>query len=297
MQNKIVRVQNWHDVEGEIAEVHEPRPHAKRDHHRQGQFRVDAQQRQEGQREVAEDDYHADVRPTPFFADHVPKGFFRHVGVPDDEVLREMDVGVENREGQQQRTDKVKLDLMDDLPQRTLPFQKRGGQIDRGQRHPDAAGKIIDSIHRGKPFMIQGLHPHDGRQRQGDRERKNSPIRIAAHFVAALRRPRLVLFERPMAKPPGEPPPHRKTKRRHKVKHRQREQRQLGPERVVRMPDELHPRINLRREHGNRQEQNPHHRQQTSQMFAQPPDRHRPPGIEQVMHQDQEQPAQTEAEE
>ena len=58
---------------------------------------------------MAEDHHHADPPPTALLAQAIPEGFLRHVGVPDDEVLREGHVGVEDRESQQQRPDVIEV--------------------------------------------------------------------------------------------------------------------------------------------------------------------------------------------
>ena len=88
-------VNQRHDVEGHVAEVHEPRPDGERDHERKLELRVLIQHRDEGHEKVTEDDDHPDLPPRPDFTFHVVIGFLGNVRVVDEEVLGEMDVGVE----------------------------------------------------------------------------------------------------------------------------------------------------------------------------------------------------------
>ena len=49
-------------------------------------------------------------------------------------------------------------------------FQYDRDDVERGQSGPHARGEVIDAIHRGEPLMLQRLHPHDGREGQGQRK-------------------------------------------------------------------------------------------------------------------------------
>ena len=103
MQNEIVPMQHRHDVKRQIDEMHQPRPDANRHHQRERVFHIDPQQRQERHKEMAEDYHQPDIPPGPLFPDHIPKRLFRHVAVPNDEILRKSHVGVKHREGEHER--------------------------------------------------------------------------------------------------------------------------------------------------------------------------------------------------
>src|SRR5437773_784422 len=77
-----------HDIEGDIEEMHQPGPRSQRKHDRQTQFGINAEERQERKKEMPENNQQSILVPRPLFALHIPSGFLRHVGVPDDEVLR-----------------------------------------------------------------------------------------------------------------------------------------------------------------------------------------------------------------
>ncbi len=107
MQQEPIRVQGGHDIEGDVREVHQPRPDGQGEHEPELQFDVNAQERQKWQEEMAENDKQADVPPGPLLAPDVPEGFLGNVGVPDDEILEEGDVSVEHGEREHQRADEI----------------------------------------------------------------------------------------------------------------------------------------------------------------------------------------------
>ena len=74
--------------------------------------------------------------PRAVFADEIPEGFLRHVGVPDDEILRELGVGGKHGEGKEQHADEIKIILLQHARQDALPLQNGGDDIDRRQRDP-----------------------------------------------------------------------------------------------------------------------------------------------------------------
>ena len=47
--------------------------------------------------------------------------------------------------------------------------------IGGGQGNPGGAGEVIDAIHGGVPLVLEGLHPHDRRQGEGEAEGEDSP--------------------------------------------------------------------------------------------------------------------------
>ena len=147
--------------------------------------------------------------------------------------------------------------------------------------------------------MLQRFHPHDGCQRQGNGKRENAPERVEPHLVSALRRARLVLAERPVTQPVRQHKPNGETKHRDEVEHRHGEQRLLGLERMINFAglQPVHPLVNPGCQYRDGNEQRRHYRRQAGHVFDIAADGHRPTGIEQMVHQHQEQRTQTEAEE
>src|SRR5262249_6201371 len=139
MQNKIL-VQHRHDIEGEIGIMHDPGPNADRDHVREDVFDIDPQQREEGQKEMAEDNHQPDIPPGAVLAHNVPERFLRHVAVPDDEILGEGHVGVKDREGEKQGTDEIILMLVQDVTEHTLAVENHRNDVGSAKGHPDTAG-------------------------------------------------------------------------------------------------------------------------------------------------------------
>src|SRR5439155_9510334 len=64
LERKALRMRDRQDVEGEIDEVHQPRPDAERHHVREYVFHIDPQQRQEWNEEMAENDDNSDRPPS-----------------------------------------------------------------------------------------------------------------------------------------------------------------------------------------------------------------------------------------
>src|SRR5678816_4906631 len=124
--------------------MHEPGPGTDGDHEGEGIFNVDAQQGEEGHEEMSKDDDQTDVPPAPLFTDDVPEGFFRHIAVPDNEILSKGDVGVKDGEGEQERADKVVLVLVEDIAEDALAVEDHRDDVGGGEHQPNAASKIVN---------------------------------------------------------------------------------------------------------------------------------------------------------
>src|SRR4029079_18065958 len=73
VQPKVIRIDLGHDVKSHVAVVHDPSPNTEGDHHRKIELRIDAEQRQDRQGEMAENEDHADIPPRTFLALHIPE--------------------------------------------------------------------------------------------------------------------------------------------------------------------------------------------------------------------------------
>src|SRR5439155_8991340 len=118
-----------HDVEREVNPMHKPGPNADRQHEREDMLHINPKQREKWNEEMAEDNDQADVPPRALFTHDVPKRFLRHVAVPDDEVLGESDVGIEHRESEQARAEKIILMLVKDIGEHALAIENHGDDI------------------------------------------------------------------------------------------------------------------------------------------------------------------------
>ena len=98
MQDESIWMKNRHDVERQINEMHQPGPCAKRDHIGEDAFDINPQQAEKRKEEVSKYDDQTDIPPGPFFAQDIPERFLWHVAIPNNEVLRESDVGPEDGE-------------------------------------------------------------------------------------------------------------------------------------------------------------------------------------------------------
>ena len=161
---------------------------------------------------MAEDDQHADVPPRAVLALHVPERLLRDGGIPDQEVLREMDVGVKHREGEKQRGVVLERGVANDVLERPGFLEKQRDDVNRNQRRPDTAGKVVHAKHGGEPLVLETLHPVDGTDGQRDGENKNPDRRQHTAFSGAIRSARLVLLQGIFPKHPGKEPPNGKTK-------------------------------------------------------------------------------------
>ena len=102
MKDESGRMQNRHNIKGEIDKLHQPGPNPDWDHE-PGEFYIDPQKGQKRNKEMPEDDDHSNGPPRTAFANFIPKRLLRHVGIPDDEILRKMDISVEHSESQKER--------------------------------------------------------------------------------------------------------------------------------------------------------------------------------------------------
>src|SRR5262245_10998409 len=100
--------------------MHQPGPDAERDHVRKNVFDVDPEQCKKRKKKVPENDDHADTKPTPFFAEDIPKCFLGNIGIPNDEILPERHVSVEDRESEEYRPEKIVLMLMKHVRENAL---------------------------------------------------------------------------------------------------------------------------------------------------------------------------------
>ena len=81
----------------------------------------------EWQQKVAKHEEHAAPPPIALFAQRIPEGFLGQIGIPDDQILREVDVGIKHGEGQHQHADVMKLAAAD-------KSGNRGGRLSAKQR-------------------------------------------------------------------------------------------------------------------------------------------------------------------
>src|SRR5207302_9958259 len=139
MEHETLGMQHRHNVERQIDKMHEPAPGAERQHEPEIRFNIDAQQRQEGHEEMAENDDQADIPPGAALAENVPERFLGNVAVPNDEILRESDVSIKHREGEQNGADEIILVLVEDLGEDALAIEHRGYDVGGGEREPGAA--------------------------------------------------------------------------------------------------------------------------------------------------------------
>ncbi len=142
------------------------------------------EQCQERNEEMAENNDQPDIPPGSLFTDHIPERLFRHITVPNNKVLRKSDVGVEHSEGEHQGANEIILVFVQNVGQHPLPIQDHRDDISRRQHQPYAACEVINAVHCGEPFVLQGFHPHDDCKGQCYRIKPDSNSSIAAHPIS-----------------------------------------------------------------------------------------------------------------
>ena len=107
---------------------------------------------------MAEDGQLADPFPSPILTQDIPEGLLRHGGVPDEEVLAEVDVGVEDGEGEEQLATVVEGDFARHVLEVATVLEVEQQPVGRDGRHPHTAGEIDDAIHGREELVLEGFH-------------------------------------------------------------------------------------------------------------------------------------------
>ena len=105
-----------------------------------------------------------------------------------------MDVSVKHRECEKERPNEIVLVLVEHFGEHTLPVEDHGDDVRCRERHPDAPCKIVNTVHRRVPLMLQALHPHHHRHRQRQSEEKNSKAGKKSHVISRLGGAGLILL-------------------------------------------------------------------------------------------------------
>ena len=156
---------------------------------------------------MAKDEQHAQIPPSAVLTFDIPEGLFRNGRIPDEKVLRKMDVGIEHGEGKKQGTDILEGGISHHWRQVSRALQQGGEHVDGCQGRPDTTCKVVDSIHGGKPLMLQRLHPVDHTQSQRDGKDENPNCRKFAHGTGVTSITGFILRHRMLAQIIGQPSP------------------------------------------------------------------------------------------
>ena len=122
------------DVEGQIDKMHEPSPDTDGRHVWKNTLHIDPQQAEEGNEEVTKDDNDANPEPSTFLPHDVPERLFGHVAIPNDKILRKVNVGVKYRECEQQRTQEIILMFVKNFGQHSLAIENHRNDVRRSER-------------------------------------------------------------------------------------------------------------------------------------------------------------------
>src|SRR5262245_37473620 len=131
LQGEPFRMRDGQNIESEIDEMHQPGPGTNRYHVRKNTFHIDPQQRQERNEKMTKDDDDPNPKPGAALPHHVPKSLFRHIAVPNDEILCEVNVSVKYGESEKQRAEEIVLVLVKYFREDTLPVQDHGDDVGR----------------------------------------------------------------------------------------------------------------------------------------------------------------------
>src|SRR3984893_3689936 len=149
---------------------------------------------------ATDDEQHAQGPPAFRITGQKVLRLFRNVGIPDEHVLAETDVGPENGEGQHPLSHDVVMLDRDDVFQVTGPPQC--GDDENQQRHRPAgcAGKNVNAPHGGKPFVVQTHQPVARAESETEREQRQTDKGDFAEQKCEARVAVLVLQHRETAK-------------------------------------------------------------------------------------------------
>ena len=192
-----VRMMCRQDVEGQVHEVHCQGPRTDRQHDFKISLCLHRQQHKERQQEMAEDQKQAYPPPRAVLTNEVPEGFGGHICIPDDEVLRELDVSLEDGERKEQQAQEIKLVVVQHAVEDALALQEHGNEIYRGQGRPGATGEKVHAVNRREPLVLHRLHPKHAGEGQRQREGHHPPPRMITHPLRAQGAAGFILLQRP----------------------------------------------------------------------------------------------------
>lgn len=112
------------------------------------------EQQEERQEEMAEQQEHTYPEPIAVFADVIPEGLFRDIGIPDQEILGKADVGPEDRESEHQHADTVHVVLVKDALKVSTIVEPDCDNHPYPERTAHAVGEKPDTIHGREPVIF-----------------------------------------------------------------------------------------------------------------------------------------------
>ena len=128
-----------------------------------------AEENEERQREIQDEEHHADHRPRRAHPDGVELGLLGDVRDPDQHELEERRVRPEDREREQQPAERVIVRLAQRDEAGALRGERRDGE--QGDRAQEPAGEVVDGVHRRVPRRFEAHQPVEGRERHREPDR------------------------------------------------------------------------------------------------------------------------------
>ena len=238
---------------------------------------------------MAED--HDDIQrvPTAGVAAEEINRLFRNVGIPDEHVLAEADVGPENGEGQHQLAhDVVVLDRHHAL-QVTRAAQGGDQKDEHAHRTERRPRKDVNPPHRREPVEVEAHQPVERPEGQGQREQGEHR---EDHLARGPRVPRvaiLVLPHRIAAQEEGRRAEKEEIKPGPGPEERFVQIRRLAVEQNILARRDIHPFEKCRRAENDRDEQDGQDREKPGHVFQLPPHHHAPIGINRMVDQNPKQ--------
>ena len=223
--------------------------------------------------------------PPPAHARQVPGDLLGQVAGPDDQELREVEVGPQHHEGQQELAQVVQVVGPDDTRQRLGARQQHDDGDREGHRRQALPAHEQDAVDRREPVRVDRHHPVDRHEedRQGVEDQAAAAQPLHPHGAPAVVPG--VLLQRPRRQHVGQRRPDRKVDGRADVEERHVQVRLLELEdRVV--FDHLRPRphVQLADAEGDGQEQHRHERHRAARRLEHAPGDHAPGAARQVVH-------------
>src|ERR1700683_658170 len=128
----------WRDQPEQIYKTHDDNESGDAYERAGPAFQAAREQNHKGQREMEDNEQKPDPLPSAPEALHVPRNLVHQIAGPDNQELREREVGPQHREGEEQLADVVQMRRTDDAGQGTSLIGKdhQQGNAERERREP-----------------------------------------------------------------------------------------------------------------------------------------------------------------
>ena len=155
MQRHPSRTDRGHREPVDIHVMHQEHPGRHRTEELRPALDRARQQQEERKDEVSEEEEQADAPPPALLPDTEPLALLRKVGVPDQHVLGEGDVGPEDGEGEDEFAHVVVVLVRDHSPEASGALEQHGHDGQKCKESNHASGEEVDPEDRAVPMRLE----------------------------------------------------------------------------------------------------------------------------------------------